>query len=117
MNPHYAFSVLFALGLHGIKNKMELTIPPTSQVKPAAHGSTYERLPKDLYTANERFKAPDSLARVCVKTAKFLPTFTNRQCRVLGDMFVDHFAATREHEWMIYSQTVTGRPIDCAIIA
>lgn len=29
-------------------------------------------------------------------------------CRALGDKFVDHFAGTREHEWMIYSQTVTG---------
>ncbi|CAD6581689.1 MAG: hypothetical protein CYPHOPRED_001685 [Cyphobasidiales sp. Tagirdzhanova-0007] len=90
MNPHYAFSILFALGLHGIRNKLELTIPPTSQVKAAEHSTTYQRLPKDLYAATERFKHPNSLART-----------------VLGDKFVDHFAGTREHEWMVYSQTVT----------
>lgn len=29
--------------------------------------------------------------------------------RALGDAFVDHFAGTREHEWMLYSQTVSGK--------
>jgi len=90
MNAHYAFSAIFALGLHGIKNKLELTIPPTSQVKPADHATAYSRLPKDLNEATQRFKAKDSMAR-----------------QVLGDKFVDHFAGTREHEWMVYSQSVT----------
>lgn len=90
MNPHYAFAAIFALGLHGIKNKLEVTIPPTSQIKPADHAATYDRLPKDLNEATQRFKAPDSMAR-----------------KVLGDPFVDHFAGTREHEWMVYSQSVT----------
>jgi glutamine synthetase len=63
MNPHFAFAAIFALGLHGIKNKMELTIPPTSQVKPEDHATAYQRLPKDLNEATQRFKAPSSLAR------------------------------------------------------
>lgn len=63
MNVHYAFAAIFALGLHGIKNKIELSIPPTSQVKPEDHSSAYARLPKDLNEATQRFKAPGSLAR------------------------------------------------------
>ena len=63
MNPHYAFAAIFALGLHGIRNKLELTIPPTSQIKPADHAATYDRLPKDLHEATQRFKAPESMAR------------------------------------------------------
>ncbi|KAK9898697.1 glutamine synthetase/guanido kinase [Cystobasidium minutum MCA 4210] len=90
MNVHYAFAAIFALGLHGIKNKMELTIQPTSQVKPENHATAFDRLPRDLNEATQRFKAPNSLAR-----------------QTLGDAFVDHFAGTREHEWMLYSQTVS----------
>lgn len=63
MNAHYAFSAIFALGLHGIKNKLELTMPPTSQIKPVDHATAYARLPKDLNEATQRFKAKDSLAR------------------------------------------------------
>lgn len=63
MNVHYAFAAIFALGLHGIKNKLELTIPPTSQVPPAEHSTKYDRLPKDLNEATQRFKAPNSMAR------------------------------------------------------
>lgn len=71
MNVHYAFAAIFALGLHGIKNKMELTIPPTSQVKPEDHSKAYDRLPKDLNEATQRFKAPDSLARKYVHNFHF----------------------------------------------
>lgn len=63
MNAHFAFATIFALGLHGIKNKTELKIPPTSQVPPTEHATAYQRLPKDLKEATERFKAPNSLAR------------------------------------------------------
>lgn len=63
MNVHFALASIFALGLHGIKNKLELTIPPTSQIKPEEHSTKYARLPKDLNEATQRFKAPNSLAR------------------------------------------------------
>lgn len=91
MNPHFAFATIFALGLYGIQNKLEIDIPPTSQVPPQEHATKYQRLPKDLNEATQRFKAPESMAR-----------------KALGDAFVDHFAGTREHEWMVYSQSVTG---------
>lgn len=83
MNAHYAFSAVFALGLHGIKNKLELNIPPTSQIKPADHAATYDRLPKDLFEATQRFKAKDSLARKCV--AEPLNIF--RRSLTLGSLF------------------------------
>lgn len=63
MNVHFAFAVIFALGMYGIKNQLALTIPPTSQVPPAEHSTRYQRLPKDLNEATQRFKAPDSMAR------------------------------------------------------
>lgn len=69
MNSHYAFAAIFALGLHGIKNKLELSIPPTSQIKPADHATAYSRLPKDLNEATQRFKAKDSLARQSVASS------------------------------------------------
>jgi glutamine synthetase len=43
-----------------------------------------------LYEATEKFAAPDSIAR-----------------KVLGDEFVEHYAATRRHEWMKWAGTVT----------
>ena len=34
MNPHFALSAIFALGLRGIQNKMALPGPPISQLSP-----------------------------------------------------------------------------------
>ncbi len=79
MHPHYTLAGLIALGLDGIEKKMKLTIPPLC---PKSTGDLNgERLPKSLGDANERFMAANSKAR-----------------QVLGDVFVDHFGGTREHE-------------------
>ncbi|GAA5838089.1 hypothetical protein JCM5353_004493 [Sporobolomyces roseus] len=94
MNPYIVFSAVLALGLRGIKNKIELTRPPIS-TKGLKDGSAsseikLERLPKNLLAATEKMMAPTSLAR-----------------EVLGDEFVEHYGATRLNEWNVFSQAVT----------
>ncbi|GAA6059842.1 hypothetical protein JCM10212_003754 [Sporobolomyces blumeae] len=94
MNPYMVFSAVLALGLRGIKNKIELTRPPISTrgLKDGSASSEIklERLPKNLLAATERFMAPGSLAR-----------------EVLGNEFVEHYGATRLNEWNVFSQAVT----------
>lgn len=50
-----------------------------------------KRLAKTLLEATEQMMRPDSLAR-----------------KVMGNAFVDHFGATRLHEWDTFTQTVTS---------
>lgn len=82
LHPHYAFSAILGAGLRGIKQKLDIPVPPR-QDKP-------ERLPNTLEDATKRFKARDSIAR-----------------DILGDEFVDFFAATREHEIGAWREAVT----------
>jgi len=90
MNPYYTFSAILGLGMYGMKNKLPLEQPPVSEAKSATDPKATKRLPKTLKDATDAMAAPDSLAR-----------------EVLGHKFVDHFCATREHEWNVFSQTVT----------
>lgn len=93
MNPHLAFSAVLALGLRGIRNKSRLPCPPISTANLSDSDATklsFERLPNSLEKAAERMARKGSLAR-----------------EVLGDQFVDHFAATRMNEWGIYARAVT----------
>ncbi|KDE02882.1 glutamine synthetase [Microbotryum lychnidis-dioicae p1A1 Lamole] len=91
MNPHLTFSAILALGLHGIREKLELRIPPINTSKGgAASIQSFARLPSSLASATENMKATDSMAR-----------------KVLGDDFVDHFAGTRENETDLFNATVT----------
>lgn len=83
-----AFTAVFALGLHGIENKLELPHGPIG-----APGVTKDTLPKlatSLEAATERFMASDSIAR-----------------KLFGDKAVDHIGGTREHEVTVWKQAVT----------
>ncbi len=87
-NPYLAISAALASGLYGISKGLKLKDAPTQ-------GSAYsnanaERLPRNLWEATRRFK--DS------KAAR----------EILGDDFVDHFAATREWEWRQFQDSVTS---------
>lgn len=88
MNPHFAFSAIFALGLRGIANKTKLPYGPIGS--PGVTRDTLIKLPTSLESATEQFKRKDSLAR-----------------EVMGDYFVDHFAGTREHELEVFRRAVT----------
>lgn len=106
MNPHLTFAAVLGCGLYGIKNKLKLTIPPlrtdassTGSTSSTASSTTsafqFERLPRNLQAATDKMLAANSMAR-----------------QVLGDEFVDHFGATREHEWEKFMATVTGWEVE-----
>ncbi|WVF67973.1 hypothetical protein IAT40_002735 [Kwoniella sp. CBS 6097] len=88
MNPYYAMSAIFALGLRGIANKTKLPYGPLNS--PGVTRDTVKHLPTSLEGAVDAFKAPKSVAR-----------------EVLGDYFVDHYAGTREHELDVFRKAVT----------
>jgi glutamine synthetase len=88
MNPHFAFSAIFALGLRGIEKKLSLPYGPIGS--PGVTRDTLIKLPTSLESATAAFKREDSLAR-----------------EVMGDYFVDHFAGTREHELEVFRKAVT----------
>lgn len=87
VNPYLAVAGCLAAGMWGIENNLELD-------QPATRGSAYAdesvpRLERNLLDATRRF-GESKLAR-----------------EVLGDGFVDHFAATREWEWRQHQDAVT----------
>ncbi|WWD20609.1 hypothetical protein CI109_105085 [Kwoniella shandongensis] len=88
MNPYYAMSAIFALGLRGIEKKRPLPYGPIGA--PGVTRETLKHLPTSLEAATAAFKAKDSIAR-----------------EVLGDYFVDHYAGTREHELEVHRKAVT----------
>lgn len=112
MNPFFALSAIFALGLRGMEKKLALPLPPMSQLKPEDRtNGTVRRvcvsiclvrlihtgslqvkmLPVSLEAATERMMRPESIAR-----------------EVLGNDFVDHFGGTRRHEVQLWNQAVTS---------
>lgn len=85
LHPHYALSAILAAGMRGIKQKLQIPVPPTIMRK-----DTPELLPNTLGEAVRRFKAPESVAR-----------------ELFENEFVDFFAATREHELQEWREAVT----------
>ncbi|KAJ0303596.1 hypothetical protein Brms1b_011620 [Colletotrichum noveboracense] len=87
LHPHYALTAIVAAGWRGVMKKLDIPIPPA---KIQRKDTKPELLPDSLLEATHRFKSPDSLAR-----------------EILGDDFVDFFAATREHELRVWREAVT----------
>ncbi|KAF7529210.1 hypothetical protein G7054_g9917 [Neopestalotiopsis clavispora] len=87
LHPHYALTALLRAGLRGIERKMDITLPPLSQLP---DGQQPARLPNTLGKAVERFQARESLARV-----------------ILGDEFVDFYSTSRRHELSVWREAVT----------
>lgn len=86
-NPYLAMAGCLAAGLYGIKNKLKLTIRPTT-------GSGYADtrngvLPKNLWEASQAMKQ-SAVAN-----------------ELFGESFVQHFTGTREWEWRQFSKVVT----------
>ena len=89
MNPYYAFSAIFGLGLRGIQRRLPLPYGPIGA--PGVTRDTLIHLPTSLEAATTHFKRKGSVAR-----------------EVFGDLFVDHFAGTREHEISLHRKAVTS---------
>ncbi|KAJ6502387.1 hypothetical protein C8R45DRAFT_818860 [Mycena sanguinolenta] len=100
MNPYYALSAAFLLGLRGIEKKLKLQIPPITHFSPEDRKSgkaRVEMLPTSLESATARMMRPDSIAR---------------ESGMLGNVFVDHFGGTREHEVKLWNEAVTNWEVE-----
>ncbi|KAF8334260.1 glutamine synthetase/guanido kinase [Cantharellus anzutake] len=91
VQPHYALSAIFLLGLRGINKKLVLPFPPVSQQQAQGDEAQVVKLPTSLKDATEKMMQPGSIAR-----------------EILGNEFVDHFGGTRLHEVNVWDSAVTN---------
>jgi len=98
MNPYFALSAIFLLGLRGIEKKMELPGPPMSHLTPEDKKSgKIKLLSTSLESATERMMKPESIAR---------------EAQVFGSEFVEHFGGTRLHEIKLWNEAVTNWEVE-----
>jgi len=91
MQPHFALSAIFLLGLRGIEKKLGLPFPPVSEQAKMADNGGVKRLATSLEEATRQMMRPESVAR-----------------EVFGNEFVDHFGGTRENEVRVWNEAVTN---------
>ncbi|OBZ69240.1 Type-1 glutamine synthetase 2 [Grifola frondosa] len=98
MNPYFALSAIFALGLRGVEKKLALPGPPVSQFTPEdKKNGKVQMLPQSLEAATERMMRPDSIAR---------------EEAVFGNDLVEHFGGTRQHEVKLWNEAVTNWEVE-----
>jgi len=93
MNPYYALSSIFLLGLRGIAKKLPLTTRPMSELVDDKSGVVY--LSNSLESATVNMMKSGSVAR-----------------EIFGDEFVEHYGGTREHEVKLWNETVTNWEVE-----
>jgi glutamine synthetase len=87
VNPYLAMAAVIAAGLYGVEQNLKLTAPPVTGTNEGAEN--VPRAPRTLIETTRNFRRSD-IAR-----------------DFLGDVFVDHFAATRDWEWRQWLDGVT----------
>ncbi|KAI9318943.1 hypothetical protein BX666DRAFT_1876119 [Dichotomocladium elegans] len=88
INPHLALAAVIRAGLWGIQTRQSL---PVQALDHSGDENTKGRaLARTLQEAILEIDAKDSVAR-----------------QLLGNDFVDHFVATRKHEWNLWQNAVT----------
>jgi glutamine synthetase len=87
INPYLATAAVVAAGLHGVEKGLKLTTPPITGTN--VGGEKVPRAPRSLIETTRIFQKSE-LARDW-----------------FGDLFVDHFAATREWEHRQWQDAVT----------
>ncbi|KAH9484376.1 Type-1 glutamine synthetase 2 [Psilocybe cubensis] len=98
MNPYFALSAIFRLGLRGINKKLALPGPPITHFSPEDRSNgKIKMLPTSLESATARMMRPDSIAR---------------EPEVFGNDFVDHYGGTREHEVKLWNEAVTNWEVE-----
>jgi len=98
MNPFFALSAIFSLGLRGIEKQLKLTVPPISlMTSEDKKTGKVTMLPQSLEEATARMMKPNSIAR---------------EDAVFGNDFVDHFGGTREHEVRLWNAAVTNWEVE-----
>ncbi|KAG6829637.1 hypothetical protein H0H92_003970 [Tricholoma furcatifolium] len=96
MNPYFALSAIFLLGLRGIEKNLKLPCPPIGQMTAEDKASgKVQMLPTSLEAATQRMMRPESIAR-----------------EVFGNDFVDHYGGTRNHEVRLWNQAVTNWEVE-----
>lgn len=91
-NPYLVLAAIVGCGWRGVEKKLEIPIPPLGKGQDVGGSADKgERLAKTLQEATKRFKRKESVAR-----------------EVFGDLFVEHYAGTREHETRLWEEAVTG---------
>lgn len=95
INPHLAITACLAAGLYGIKKKLAIPVAPTTaeleaQITSGKVEFKAERLPKSLKDSALKMIEKNSIAR-----------------EILGDGFVEHYAATRLNEYRQWETAVT----------
>jgi glutamine synthetase len=85
-NPYLAMAAALASGLHGIENRME----PAAAVAGSAYDGNLPALPRSLAESTARMKSSAAVRAI------------------FGDIFVDHFTATREWEVKQFEKAVTN---------
>ncbi|KAK3815119.1 MAG: glutamine synthetase [Benniella sp.] len=96
INAHLAIAACIASGLYGIKKKLAIPVAPTTieleeQIASGKAEFRAERLPKSLKDSALKMLKKGSVAR-----------------EVLGDAFVEHYAATRLNEYRLWETAVTS---------
>lgn len=91
MQPHFALSAIFLLGLRGINKKLALPFPPVSQQQAAGNKAEVKKLAVSLESATTAMMREGSVAR-----------------ELLGDAFVEHLGGTRLHEVSVWNEAVTN---------
>ncbi|KAJ4497877.1 hypothetical protein C8R41DRAFT_758394 [Lentinula lateritia] len=98
MNPYFTISAIFLLGLRGIEKKLKLSTPPMNKLTADdKKNGTIKMLPTSLEAATERMMRPESIAR---------------ENSMFGDVFVEHFGGTREHEVKVWNEAVTNWEVE-----
>ncbi|EPQ58286.1 glutamine synthetase/guanido kinase [Gloeophyllum trabeum ATCC 11539] len=98
MNPYFALSAIFSLGLRGIEKKLSLPCPPIGHMKPEDKATgKVKMLPLSLESSTERMMRTESIAR---------------EEAVFGNDFVEHFGGTRKHEVKLWKEAVTDWEVE-----
>ena len=130
MNPYFALSAIFLLGLRGIRTRIPLTLPPVAVMRRMMRAKELQEA-QELEEAQEAQEGRDEEGDgikaskdskgikgnqgAAVKLARSLEEATELFGRegsvarqVFGDEFVDHFKGTREHEVKLWNAAVTN---------
>jgi len=97
VNPHFALSALFLLGLRGIEKKLDPGPPISHFVPEDRENGRIRMLSTSLESATKEMMKPDSIAR---------------EEAVFGNDFVEHFGGTRQHEVKLWNEAVTNWEVE-----
>lgn len=115
MNPYFALSAIFLLGLRGIRTRIPLTLPPVAVMRRMMQAKEQEEQREARGEEGNGTKGIHDNQGVPVKLARSLEEATELFGRegsvareVFGDEFVEHYKGTREHEVKLWNAAVTN---------